>query len=623
MSESAIGPVCLAESDRDGPEGAFPADLSPATWPDTVMARSLRDIPGSDPRKRFVSKRERELWAAPRPTGLDLTPRALRLDRARPSFFRPRRQLDLGILLIAAAALGVLLWLGVSFWNATRVRVEIAGLVDGTPFTPDHADDLEITISVPRSDDRFRAALTLDGVELLEEIEFTGSRLEISPAELVRSQLVESALDEGEHTLTLSVGRLFLPDSVFRWSYAVDSVAPALEVPATLDPVPIDQPVTVRGTVEPDVELRFAGQPLGVDDGRFEVAFDRPPTGPLHFEAIDRAGNRTTAVTIVPVAYPSSSRAVHVSGAAWGNDELRNGVLSLIDRGLIDTVELDLKDESGVIPYSSQLKAARAIGAVRAEYDLQDAVATLEERGVRVIGRLVAFRDPIYATAAWAAGRKAEVLQTPDGEMLGTYGGFANYVHPAVRKYNLDIALEAVDLGVTDILWDYIRRPEGAPDTMVVPDLEGPSTEAVAAFLAETHAALRAEGAYQGASVFGIAVASGDSIGQDVPLMARSVDYLAPMIYPSHWGKGQYRVDNPIREPFEITKRSLTDFQRATAGTGVRLLPWIQDFTLFGVPYGPAEVRAQIDAAASLGITGFLLWNPNVRYTDAALTPIA
>jgi hypothetical protein len=312
-----------------------------------------------------------------------------------------------------------------------------------------------------------------------------------------------------------------------------------------------------------------------------------------------------------------------VSGAAWGNRELRNGVLSLIDRGLIDTVELDLKDEGGVISYDSELRAARAIGAVRPEYDLGEAVATLEERGVRVIGRLVAFRDPIYASAAWAAGRKAEVLQTPDGEMLSTYGGFANYVHPAVRKYNLDIALEAVDLGVRDILWDYIRRPEGAPNTMSVPGLEGPSTEAVAAFLADTHAALRAEGAYQGASVFGIAARSGDAIGQDVPRMARVVDYLAPMIYPSHWGPNQYRVDSPIREPFEITKRSLADFQRITAGTGVRLLPWIQDFTLFGVPYGPAEVRAQIDAAASLGITGFLLWNPNVRYTDAALTPIS
>ncbi|MGV3758590.1 MAG: putative glycoside hydrolase, partial [Actinomycetota bacterium] len=40
------------------------------------------------------------------------------------------------------------------------------------------------------------------------------------------------------------------------------------------------------------------------------------------------------------------------------------------------------------------------------------------------------------------------------------------------------------------------------------------------------------------------------------------------------------------------------------------------------VTYGAAEVKAQIDAAAELGLTGFLLWDPNVTYTADALTPI-
>jgi hypothetical protein len=297
-------------------------------------------------------------------------------------------------------------------------------------------------------------------------------------------------------------------------------------------------------------------------------------------------------------------------------------VMDLIDRGLIDTVELDLKDEAGVVSYESQLPVAREIGAVTDEYDLAEAVQTLEAKGIRVIGRLVAFRDPIYAQAAWAAGRHDEVLQTPSGGLFSTYGGFANYANDAVRQYNLDIALEAVDLGVKDILWDYIRRPEGDPDTMVVPGLEGPSSAAVTSFLSETHAALRARGAYQGASVFGIAAAAGDSIAQDVPAMAAVVDYLAPMVYPSHWGPGMYRVDSPINDPAAIVAKSLEDFQRVTAGTGVRFLPWLQDFTLQGVVYGEHEVREQIRAAEELGVTGFLLWNPNVRYTAAALDPI-
>ena len=108
---------------------------------------------------------------------------------------------------------------------------------------------------------------------------------------------------------------------------------------------------------------------------------------------------------------------------------------------------------------------------------------------------------------------------------------------------------------------------------MVVPGLEGPSSAAVTGFLGETHAALRARGAYQGASVFGIAAAAGDSIAQDVPAMAAVVDYLAPMVYPSHWGPGMYRVDSPINEPPAIVAKSLADFQRVTEGTGVRFLP--------------------------------------------------
>lgn len=587
------------------------------------MAPSLSDIPGSNrPRKRLFSGRDRDLWAPPRPTSLDLTPGSLRLDRSRPRRFKPRRRLDLGVVLIGVAATGVAAWLGLSFWSATRVHVELSGLVDGTPFVPPAAQVLDIAITLPREDDRFRAAVTVDGVEVLGDLEFVGDTLRIRPADLVQTELVTTALDEGEHDIVLSVGRLFLSDAVFRWTYAVDSAPPALELPAALDPVPIDEPVTVRGRVEDGAHLLLDGRPVDTDGGRFHVAFDHPPTGALHFEAIDRAGNRTAADTVVPVEYPASSRAVHVSAAGWHNDELRAGILDLVDRGLVDTVELDLKDERGIIGYDSQVPLAREIGAVQPEYDLTDAVHLLDERGVRVIGRLVAFRDPIYANAAWAAGRKDEVLQTPDGGMLGTYGGFANYVHPTVRQYNLDIALEAVDLGVDDILWDYIRRPEGSPSAMVVPGLDGPSSEVVASFLATAHEELRSRGAFQGASVFGIAARSGDSIAQDVPLMARSVDYLAPMIYPSHWGDGQYDVASPIHEPYEITKRSLADFQQLTAGSGVRLLPWIQDFSLYGVTYGPAEVRAQIDAAAELGITGFLLWNPNVRYTADALTPV-
>ena len=86
-----------------------------------------------------------------------------------------------------------------------------------------------------------------------------------------------------------------------------------------------------------------------------------------------------------------------------------------------------------------------------------------------MIGRLVCFRDPIHAAAAWKAGRRDEVVQTPDGGPYAGYGGFTNFASPAVRQYNIDVAVAAPKLGVDEILYDYVRRPDGPLDVDGLP----------------------------------------------------------------------------------------------------------------------------------------------------------
>ena len=69
-------------------------------------------------------------------------------------------------------------------------------------------------------------------------------------------------------------------------------------------------------------------------------------------------------------------------------------------------------------------------------------------------------------------------------------------------------------------------------------------------------------------------------------------------------------------------KASLADFVAEVAPTGRTLAPWLQDFD-DGVPYGDAEVQAQIAAAKDLGVDSWLLWNPRTQYTASALAPLA
>src|SRR5207237_1662045 len=110
------------------------------------------------------------------------------------------------------------------------------------------------------------------------------------------------------------------------------------------------------------------------------------------------------------------------------------------------------------------------------------------------------------------------------------------------------------------LLYDYVRRPDGPISTMVFPGLKGSPSAAIVAFLRQTRLALRPYGTYLGASVFGIAATRPDQIAQNVPAMARQLDYVAPMVYPSHWHDGEYGVADPNAEPYKIVERALTDF---------------------------------------------------------------
>ena len=134
------------------------------------------------------------------------------------------------------------------------------------------------------------------------------------------------------------------------------------------------------------------------------------------------------------------------------------------------------------------------------------------------------------------------------------------------------------------------------------------------------------------------------NIGQVLERTMPYFDYVAPMVYPSHYPPNFNGWKNPNDYPYELIKfvmKSGADRAMATTttvahfggervGTSTpavytkdvydrnKLRPWLQDFD-YGGDYGPAEVRAQIQGTYDAGLNSWFLWDPRNVYTKDAL----
>lgn len=437
-----------------------------------------------------------------------------------------------------------------------------------------------------------------------------------------------SGLTDGEHTLSVVVAQGFPLGSLEETrEFSLDTTPPSVEILSPTEPVQVGEEVVVSARVDdPAATVTVDGQPATPgEDGTVRLSYPEPPDGSVVITATDSVGNTAEASVSVELALAGAPGGppmfgLHASGWTWATPELRDPILEMIDAGVINTVQLDLKDEGGDVWYDTGVALAHDIGAVTVLWDLEEVVADLHDRGVRVVGRIVNFRDPRLATYAGETGNMSWVIQNPDGTAYGQYGGFANPFNPDVREYNMALAEEAARLGVDDIMYDYVRRPDTLSE-LVYPGQDGPPEDAIISFLSESYDRVDGAGARLAAAVFGIAATRPEEVAQDIPRMAEVVDYIAPMVYPSHWGPGEYGVDNPNAQPYDITFRSLEEFVELTEGSKAFIASWLQDFSL-GIDYGEAEVRAQIQASRDAGVDDIFLWDAATTYTRAALDPL-
>jgi hypothetical protein len=313
---------------------------------------------------------------------------------------------------------------------------------------------------------------------------------------------------------------------------------------------------------------------------------------------------------------PEEIRGVHVTMALASLD----GKLAEYTRiPGINTIQLDVKDENGEVAFHRLAPPlAKQVGSAMRYYDPVKAAKQVHSEGLFLIGRVVCFEDPVLAKA-----RPDLAIRTSGGAVWQNDAGlgWTNPYEKRVWDYNLRIAQAAARAGFDEIQFDYVRFPsDGDIESAVFP---GKRNEAmgvtIARFVHYATKRLKPMGVRVSVDVFGLSATRDLGIGQSPRRLSKIVDAIYPMVYPSHYGSGEYGLASPVSVPGRTVGRSLRDFRRQMRRGKADLVPWLEDFSFSGTTT-LTHVQEQIRAARRWKSGGFLLWNPSGVYTEGALT---
>ncbi len=411
------------------------------------------------------------------------------------------------------------------------------------------------------------------------------------------------------------------------------------------------------------------------DLGAREYAADKQTD---NLEELSRAEKRET-VPEVPkdtrevvkhVPLPESVRSIYMTSCVVGTTDFRDRLVKLIDETEINAVVIDIKDYSGTIsfPPSSPTWMPAWQNARCGSSDMKAFLATLHEKNIFVIGRITVFQDPFYAPLH----PELAVAKRSDGSIWRDGKGLS-FIDVGAQPYWDHITLLATNaytIGFDELNFDYVRYPsDGNMEDIAFPQSmaseygadKQANLEAFFKYLNEKlddekrFADVRHENTgrasttpYTSVDLFGMTTTNTDdlSIGQVQERAAPYFDFVAPMVYPSHYPKTFIGLPDPNDYPYKVVHYAMSEgvkrmmasttsvqgFTHVRIGTstpavyakpvytGDRFRTWIQDFD-YGGDYDAADVRAQIQASYDAGVNSWMIWAPSNIYTKEALLP--
>ncbi|MBI4098825.1 MAG: hypothetical protein HY437_02235 [Candidatus Magasanikbacteria bacterium] len=308
------------------------------------------------------------------------------------------------------------------------------------------------------------------------------------------------------------------------------------------------------------------------------------------------------------------------SGKGLGARLKRDKIVKLLNETKVNGVVIDVKESNGSLVTEGLKKFVQELGA----------------EPVWKIARVVVFTDNSQVTThpEWYLSAASSTVWRDNRGNAWLDPANAN-----AQNYLIAFPKSIIDLGFDEIQFDYIRYPSDGNTKAI--RATGSKRKAIGAVFQRFSDELRAYKSDIKLSVdlFGYVTQRPElSIGQALEDAVPYMDYISPMVYPSHYYSGFGVKKDQKRElpavslsreganadPGTVVHRSLltaadTIASVTTTLRRAKLRPWLQDFS-FGFPYGKKEITAQITAAQEADTAGWLLWNAGNTYTASALT---
>lgn len=370
---------------------------------------------------------------------------------------------------------------------------------------------------------------------------------------------------------------------------------------------------------------------------------------------------KKSTVTLRPGVTHIHSReplyAIYMSQCVVGTPTFRNSLVKLIEETSLNAVVIDIKDYTGKIAFPTthpllEDSVSDACGA----RDMEAFIKLLHEKDIYVIGRITVFQDPYYTSKH----PELAVQSIKNGGPWKDYKGLA-FIDVSSREYwDYVVALseESYAIGFDELNYDYVRYPSDGPMSDASYKNQN-KPEALEQFFKYLHEHVAPIGVVMSADLFGMTTTNTDdlNIGQVLERALPYFDYIAPMVYPSHYPKGFLNLENPNNDPYLVVNHAMKEAVRRTEATSTRvqtldgkpimetvtvpatattatttkevptglytkeaysklkIRPWLQDFD-YGKDYKPADIDAQIRATYDAGLTSWFFWDPANRYEN-------